>query len=102
MANLSIQLMGPFRVDLNGEPITTFESDKVPEEMDEAKLFRGRPFDAPIRPMTGELADITPQNPYVAPMSWRQLREHYRLYRGFPGDSKMHPIAWEGGKPRWR
>jgi len=86
---------GGFKSDLN----LAFESDVVPEEMDQAELFSGRPFDAPIRPMTGELEGIVPQNPYVAPMSWRQMREFYRLYREFPGSGIMQPVEWNRGKP---
>jgi len=44
------------------------------------------------RVTTGELAEIVPRNPYVAPMSWRQLREHYRLYREFAAvDVRLNP-----------
>ena len=86
---------GGFKGDLN----LAFESDTAPAEMDEARLFGGRPFDAPIRPMTGALADIVPQNPYVSPMSWRQLREHYRLYRGFAVSRVKQPVEWSGGEP---
>ena len=86
---------GGFKSDLN----LAFESENVPAQMDEAKLFGGRPFDAPIRPLTGELASITPQNPYVAPMSWRQLREYYRLYRGFSDSEAKQPVEWSGGEP---
>ena len=87
---------GGFRSDLN----LAFESETVPKEMDEAKLFGSRSFDSPIRPMIGELAKISPQNPYIAPMSWRQMREYYRLYRGgFSGGASMQPVAWNGGKP---
>jgi hypothetical protein len=94
---------GGFKADLN----LAFESDTVPKEMDEAALFGSRlgsrPFDAPIRPMTGALAKITPGNPYVAPMSWRQLREYYRVYRsGFANGSSMQPVTWSGGKPATR
>jgi hypothetical protein len=89
---------GGFKSDLN----LAFEADSVPKEMDEAKLF-GNSYDAPIRPMTGELAAITPQNPYVAPMSWRQMREYYRLYRsGFPDSQAMRPVSWNGSKPATR
>jgi hypothetical protein len=87
---------GGFKSDLN----LAFESGTLPEEMKEAKLFGGRPYDAPIRPMTGELAKIVPQNPYVAPMSWRQLREYYRLYRNFPGGAIMQPATWDRGTPQ--
>jgi hypothetical protein len=52
--------------------------------------------------MTGELSKTSPSNPYVAPMSWRNLRENYRLCREFPGSAMMHPIEWEGGKPYTR
>ena len=86
---------GGFKRDIN----LAFEADKPPVEMDEASLFGGRPFDAPIRPMTGELAKISPGNPYHAPMSWRNLRENYRLYREFPGSYHMRPILWERGRP---
>ena len=86
---------GGFKADLN----LAFESGSLPPQMEEVELFGGRPFDAPIRPLTGELAKVSPQNPYVGPMSWRQLREFYRVYREFPGDSKMHPIAWKNGEP---
>ncbi len=89
---------GGFKSDIN----LAFESNEIPEGMDEAQLFGGRPFDAPIRPMTGELADITPQNPYVAPMSWRQMRDYYRLYRAFPGDGNKQPIEWSGTTPETR
>jgi len=87
---------GGFKSDLN----LAFESDTVPVQMDQASLFGRREFDAPIRPMTGELAGITPQNPNIAPMSWRQMREYYRLYRGgFADSGAMQPVAWESGKP---
>ncbi len=92
---------GGFKSDLN----LAFESDEVPEQMDQASLYGsgrtpGRQFDAPIRPMTGSLADIRPQNPYIAPMSWRQMREYYRLYRGgFADSAAMQPVAWDRGKP---
>jgi hypothetical protein len=92
---------GGFKADLN----LAFESEVLPEQMDQTTLFgsgrtSGRLFDAPIRPMTGRLADIRPQNPYIAPMSWRQMREYYRLYRGgFADGSTMQPVAWERGKP---
>jgi hypothetical protein len=86
---------GGFKGDLN----LAFESDIPPSEMDAASLFNGRPFDAPIRPMTGELSKIIPQNPYVAPMSWRQLREHYRLYRDFAGSTTNFPVTWTNGMP---
>lgn len=87
---------GGFKSDIN----LAFESNVVPEGMGVAQLFGNRPFDAPIRPMTGELAKITPQNPYVAPMSWRQMREYYRVYREFPEDGgKKHPIRWTGSTP---
>lgn len=92
---------GGFKGDLN----LAFESEVVPEEMDGAVIFSGRPYDAPIRPMTGELGGIVPQNPYVAPMSWRQLREYYRLYRDFPGSGVMQPVVWPrgaGAKPETR
>jgi hypothetical protein len=86
---------GGFKRDLN----LAFESSVVPEEMDEAALFGGRPFDAPIRPMTGEISNIVPQNPYIAPMSWRQMRENYRVYRTFSSGDNMHPLTWNGGAP---
>ena len=87
---------GGFKSDIN----LALESDKISAGMDEATLFDGQPFDAPIRPMTGELAEITPQNPYIAPMSWRQMREYYRVYREFPEDGgKMHPLKWTGNTP---
>lgn len=86
---------GGIKKDLN----LALEADQVPEEMQEVTLFGGRPFNPPIRPMTGALADINPSNPYLAPMSWRTMREYYRLYREFPGDSTKHPIAWKGGEP---
>lgn len=86
---------GGMKRDLN----LAFESNDLPSEMDQASLFGGRPFDAPIRPMTGELASIVPQNPYIAPMSWRQMREYYRVYRQFSGGLNMHPITWSGGSP---
>ena len=89
---------GGFKSDLN----LAFEAETEPEEMDEADIFGGRPFDAPIRPMTGELAKIVPQNPYVAPMSWRQLREYYRLYRPFSDSHSKHPLEWSGGEPHTR
>jgi hypothetical protein len=90
---------GGFKADLN----LAFESDKVPAEMDAATLFGSRSFDAPIRPMTGELSKISPQNPFVAPMSWRQMREFYRVYRGGFSDSKlMQPVSWSGGSPESR
>lgn len=89
---------GGIKGDLN----LAFESNEVPEQMDEANIFGGRPFDAPIRPMTGELANIVPQNPYVAPMSWRQLREYYRLYREFPDSHIKSPVRWSGGEPYTR
>lgn len=82
---------GGFKRDLN----LAFESDDIPEEMDEVSLFGGRPFDAPIRPMVGELATISPQNPYVAPMSWRTLRENYRLYREFSDGDRLKPVVWD-------
>ncbi len=86
---------GGFKRDLN----LAFESEEIPVEMNQASLYGGRPFDAPIRPMNGELANIVPSNPYVAPMSWRQMREYYRLYRDFSGDGKMNPIEWQSGEP---
>jgi len=89
---------GGFQSDLN----LAFESDVVPDEMNGVELFGGRPFDAPIRPFTGELAtnnDYRPNNPYIAPMSWRSLRDYYRLYREFPGDSIYQPIKWSGNAP---
>lgn len=90
---------GGFKSDLN----LAFESETVPEEMKPTTLFSGRPYDAPIRPMTGALGKITPQNPYVAPMSWRQMREYYRLYRtGFGDSSLMKPPTWSRGKPQTR
>ena len=89
---------GGFKSDLN----LALESAALPEEMKDVKLFGGRPYEAPIRPMTGELSKITPQNPYVAPMSWRQVREYYRLYRGFQGNAIMQPATWSRGKPQTR
>jgi hypothetical protein len=90
---------GGFKSDLN----LAFESDTVPAQMNEARLFGANSYDAPIRPMTGELAGITPQNPFVAPMSWRQMREYYRLYRsGFPESASLRPVYWSGGKPATR
>jgi hypothetical protein len=90
---------GGFKSDLN----LAFESDTLPAEMQETKLFSGRPYDAPIRPMTGEIGKIVPQNPYVAPMSWRQMREYYRLYRSDFSDSNlMQPATWSSGKPQTR
>ncbi len=87
---------GGFKRDLN----LAFESETVPSEMGTTTLYSTRPFEAPIRPMTGVLASITPQNPYLGPMSWRQMREYYRLYRGgFSDSSSMRPVAWSGGKP---
>jgi hypothetical protein len=86
---------GGFKRDLN----LAFEADEIPEAMDETTLFGSRPFDAPIRPMTGELADISPQNPYLAPMSWRTLRQYYRLYRNFSRDDMYKPVKWTGGEP---
>ncbi len=89
---------GGFKRDLN----LAFEAEKPPVEMDAARLFGNRPFDAPIRPMTGELSKTSPRNPYVAPMSWRNLRENYRLYREFPGSAMMRPVEWDRGKPYTR
>jgi Tfp pilus assembly protein PilV len=90
---------GGFKSDLN----LAFESDTLPDEMKQTKLFSGRPYDAPIRPMTGEINKIVPQNPYVAPMSWRQMREYYRLYRsGFSDSNLMKPPTWNRGKPQTR
>ncbi|MEI6603675.1 MAG: hypothetical protein WCP35_00090 [Verrucomicrobiota bacterium] len=86
---------GGFKSDLN----LAFESDTLPEEMANITLF-GLPYDAPIRPMSGVIGAITPQNPSVAPMSWRQMREYYRLYRSdFSNSSLMKPIVWSGDKP---
>lgn len=90
---------GGFKSDLN----LAFESDTIPRQMDQATLFGSRSFDAPIRPLTGVLEDVRPQNPYVAPMSWRQMREFYRLYRtGFANGDAMRPVAWNGSKPTTR
>ena len=90
---------GGFKSDLN----LAFESDTLPAEMANITLF-GLPYDAPIRPMQGEIAKIAPQNPNVAPMSWRQMREYYRLYRtDFSNSALMKPVTWApGGKPETR
>ncbi len=90
---------GGMKGDLN----LLFEHDQIPTEFNKANLFGSRQFDAPIRPMVGELAKIKPQNPYVAPVSWRQLREYYRLYRNFGGtDSVGRALQWNGGTPSTR
>jgi hypothetical protein len=54
----------------------------------------------PFAPSPGELANITPRNPYIGPMAWRNLREYYRLYRDFSGSSMYQPLDWDGGVPR--
>jgi hypothetical protein len=80
-----------------------FERDEMPAEMKRAELFHGVEFDTPIRPMTGELAKISPQNPYVAPTSWREMREYYRLYRTFDtGDQTARSLLWSGSSPYTR
>jgi hypothetical protein len=88
---------GGFRGDLNH----AFEQDStgnIPREMrDQVTLF-GTPFDPPIRPMTGSLLAITPQNKYVAPMSWRQMREYYRMHKT-SSRNIMKPLEWRGGSP---
>jgi hypothetical protein len=89
---------GGFRNDLN----LAFEADTLPPALQtlmgsNATLF-GKTYDAPIRPMSGEINNITPQNPYVAPMSWRQMREYYRLYRT-TAKTLMQPVEWRDGKP---
>lgn len=86
---------GGFKSDIN----LALEADTLPTQMNETQLFGGRPFDPPIRPFTGELANITPQNPYIAPMGWRTLREYYRLYRSFPSGDTRKPVQWQGDQP---
>ncbi len=89
---------GGFKSDLN----LAFESDVVPEEMRETMLF-GDAFDPPIRPMTGSLASITPQNRFIGPMSWRQMREYYRIYRnGFTDSGMRQPLQWQENQPQTR
>jgi hypothetical protein len=87
---------GGFKSDLN----QAFETSSTPAEMTTVNLFGGRTFDAPIRPLGVELGKIKPKNPYVAPVSWRQMREYYRLYRSF--DAKMQPVKWAGSTPETR
>ena len=89
---------GGFRNDLN----LAFEADTLSTSLqtlmgDKATIF-GKTYDAPIRPMSGEINKIIPQNPYVAPMSWRQMREYYRLYRT-TNRTLMQPVEWRDGKP---
>ncbi len=86
---------GGFKSDLN----LAFESDVMPVEMKDVTLF-GNAFEAPIRPMSGTLAGVTPQNPYIGPMPWRQLREFYRTYRsGFADSGMKQPLTWNAGQP---
>lgn len=88
---------GGFRGDLN----YAFEQNstvKIPMEMQGPVTLFGTPFDPPIRPMTGSLLAINPQNKYVAPMSWRQMREYYRVYKT-SSRSIMKPLEWRGGSP---
>ena len=87
---------GGFKSDLN----LAFESDTVPEKMGGASLFGGREFEAPVRPMEGALSSIRPANDYIGPVSWRRMREFYRIYRdGFPDSDIMTPATWTRGNP---
>ena len=63
-----------------------FEQENLPTNMVSSTVFNNVEFDTPIRPMIGELASIEPQNPFIAPVSWRQMHQYYRLYRPFGTD----------------
>jgi len=90
---------GGIKKDLN----TAFEHDSVPTEFGRTNLFdENIEFDTPVRPMTGEIAKISPENPYIAPLSWRQMHQYYRVYREFTDNSKGRYLQWQGGTPTSR
>lgn len=86
---------GGFKGDLNHAFEVDDENSRPREMRQQVSLF-GTPFDAPIRPMSGLLNGIQPQNPYIAPVSWRQMIEYYRLYRE-TGIYKA--LEWNGDSP---
>ncbi|BDS06302.1 hypothetical protein NT6N_13420 [Oceaniferula spumae] len=85
---------GGMKKDLN----TAFENPTVPAEFGRSQLFDIE-FDTPVRPMLGDLAEIAPKNPYVAPLSWRQMHQYYRLYREFTNNTRGHYLQWDGETP---